>query len=81
MHAARFIYMAQSEFTRPDRKQYNIEFAKQKKREQHSFLGVDLLKYKDAVLNEDEKNSMNYQIGLTPLRKIPISKDPKLVFT
>ena len=32
-------------------------------------------------LNEDEKINMNYKIGETPLRLIPISRDPKLTYT
>ncbi len=41
-HPGRFVYMAQSEFTRPGRKQYYIEFSKQKSRETKRFLGVDI---------------------------------------
>ena len=45
------------------------------------FLGNDLLKYKDSILNEEEKRNLNYQIGKTPLRKIPITHDIKLSYT
>ena len=55
VHPARFLYIPESDFSSPNRRQYNIDFEKQKPRnEGKKYFGVDLEKIRERILTEEE---------------------------
>ena len=80
MNTGRFKFLPDSQFDiDSDGKKYYFEFGRQRPRDANKFLNVDITKGKDFPLLSDERLNLKYQIGVTPLREIPLhEKDPLL---
>jgi len=50
-------------------------------RDQNKFLGIDLEDLKSQSLNEEEIKQLKFQVGKTPLKELPITRDLRLSYT
>ena len=80
MNTGRFLFLPDSQFDiDADGKKYYVEFGRYQPRHPNKFLDVDMTKGKDLSLLTDDKISLSYQVGVTPLLDIPIPHaDPLL---